>query len=374
MCNQPSSDQQSLEQTLEQTINQYLAQHGHDTQLPQCLRDAINAIANDTQFHQDTPPRRDPRTTEFGTPAAHAWTDQWLQTVNQRAKTYGRPICGARNPAGTPCTASPTHENGRCPHHGGFDLTGAPKGNRNAVIHGLYARRIQTCGTHCPNFATCPLGKNRPGGPVTNMPEHERPRCPYEQAEYNATLNDAIFRTNCTRNADPLALHLAHDIATLRVMATRSLAVLANSSFIETNEAQSDTYHATTTKPATALTAYLRISAEFRRYLELLETENPTQPCGSPEYVLRATQYQQNDTSLHPDDQIQDTPRTGPRYRAAQTAIERAIEGAWRGQEARMSEAYQYALQLAPQYTISQTPRILRNYKPTEPQKKGKRA
>ena len=374
MCNQPAAGQQTIEQPLEQAIDHAIAQHVPDTELPPFVRDALIAIANDAQSKQDTAPRRDPRTTEFGTPAAHSWTGEWLESVNQRAKTYGRPICGARTPAGTPCTASPTHENGRCPHHGGFDLTGAPKGNRNAIIHGLYARRIQTCGPHCPLFASCPLGQHRPGGPVTNMPDHERPRCPYEQAEYNATLNDAIFRTNCTRNADPLALHLAHDIATLRIMTTRSLAVLANSPLIETTEAHSETYHATTTKPATALTAYLRISAEFRRYLELLEAESPKQGCSNPEYILRETRFHENDTSLHPDDQIQDTPKTGPRYTAAQYAIDEACHQARRRDESQLRQAYQQALQLAPQYAISQHPRILRNYPPPEPPTKRKRA
>jgi len=77
--------------------------------------------------------------------------------VNAAEQELGRRICGARTMAGTPCTLEANHENGRCRFHGGFDLTGAPKDNRNAVLHGLYSRRLQVCGSHCPQWTTCPL-------------------------------------------------------------------------------------------------------------------------------------------------------------------------------------------------------------------------
>ncbi len=309
-----------------------------------------------------TSPRRDPRTTQFGTPAAHSWTDQWVEAVNQRAHECQHPICGARTPAGTPCTAKPTHQNGRCPHHGGFDLTGAPEGNRNAAIHGLYSRRIQTCGPHCPMFASCPLGQNRPGGPVTGMPEHERPRCPYEQAEYNATLNDAIMRANTTRPGDPMAIHLAHDIATLRVLCTRSLATLASTPLIETTDAASDKDHAQSQKPAPALTAYLRISSEFRRYCDILEAKSPTQSTGNATDLLEQTKNQQHDTSLHPDNQALDHPSIGPRYEAAKNAIYNARSEAEYGKDDLMLQRFKVALQLHPNYAATQRNRVLQPY------------
>lgn len=46
--------------------------------------------------------------------------------------------CGAKTRKGTPCKA-PAMANGRCRMHGGTS-PGAPKGNKNALKHGLYTR------------------------------------------------------------------------------------------------------------------------------------------------------------------------------------------------------------------------------------------
>jgi uncharacterized protein YjcR len=45
--------------------------------------------------------------------------------------------CGARTRRGSRCQ-SPAMPNGRCRLHGGMS-PGAPKGNKNAYIHGYYA-------------------------------------------------------------------------------------------------------------------------------------------------------------------------------------------------------------------------------------------
>ena len=65
----------------------------------------------------------------------------------QRPKPPGLPLalwlsprCGAKTRRGTPCK-SPAMANGRCQFHGG-KATGAPKGNRNALKHGLYSAEI----------------------------------------------------------------------------------------------------------------------------------------------------------------------------------------------------------------------------------------
>ena len=47
------------------------------------------------------------------------------------------PRCGARTRSGTPCQ-SPAMANGRCRMHGGKS-PGAPRGNSNALRHGLYS-------------------------------------------------------------------------------------------------------------------------------------------------------------------------------------------------------------------------------------------
>jgi hypothetical protein len=50
------------------------------------------------------------------------------------------PRCGARTRGGTPCQAPAVRGKRRCRMHGGATGSGAPKGNRNALKHGLYTR------------------------------------------------------------------------------------------------------------------------------------------------------------------------------------------------------------------------------------------
>lgn len=59
--------------------------------------------------------------------------------------------CGAKTRAGTPCQAPAVKGKKRCRMHGGAKWSGAPIGNQNAFLHGLYTqealaheRRIQT--------------------------------------------------------------------------------------------------------------------------------------------------------------------------------------------------------------------------------------
>ena len=48
--------------------------------------------------------------------------------------------CGAKTRAGTPCQAPAVAGKKRCRMHGGAQGSGAPKGNKNALKHGLYTR------------------------------------------------------------------------------------------------------------------------------------------------------------------------------------------------------------------------------------------
>ena len=96
-------------------------------------------------------------TTPHGSPCSRTWTSDWVAVVEAREESLERRICGARLMSGNPCTLVSTHPSGRCRYHGGFDLTGAPEGNRNAVLHNLYSRRLMPCGPHCPIWQSCPL-------------------------------------------------------------------------------------------------------------------------------------------------------------------------------------------------------------------------
>lgn len=50
------------------------------------------------------------------------------------------PRCGAKTRKGTPCQSPAVAGKARCRMHGGAKGSGAPKGNQNALKHGMYSR------------------------------------------------------------------------------------------------------------------------------------------------------------------------------------------------------------------------------------------
>ena len=54
--------------------------------------------------------------------------------------TLKAPRCGAKTRKGTLCLSPATHGKKRCRMHGGAEGSGAPKGNQNALKHGLYTK------------------------------------------------------------------------------------------------------------------------------------------------------------------------------------------------------------------------------------------
>ena len=48
--------------------------------------------------------------------------------------------CGAKTRSGKPCQSPAVHGNKRCRMHGGAPGSGPPKGNQNALKHGLYRK------------------------------------------------------------------------------------------------------------------------------------------------------------------------------------------------------------------------------------------
>ena len=120
-------------------------------------------------------------TTDRGATCAPSWTPEWIERVKQVESEVGRPICGAHLPDNTPCTRTSDHPSGRCTHHGGHHLSGGPEGHRNAIIHGLYSRRLLICGDHCPRWFSCPYAS----ADLLEIPLKNRPNCVYEQVEYD---------------------------------------------------------------------------------------------------------------------------------------------------------------------------------------------
>lgn len=48
--------------------------------------------------------------------------------------------CGAKTRSGRPCQSPAVAGKKRCRMHGGAEGSGAPKGNKNALKHGLYTK------------------------------------------------------------------------------------------------------------------------------------------------------------------------------------------------------------------------------------------
>ena len=211
-----------------------------------------------------------PRTTS-GTPCAKSWNDSWIAYVESVELALGRRICGARLVSGKPCEIESDHDSGRCRHHGGFALTGAPKGNRNAEIHALYSRRLRLCNQECPLWKQCPCASPA----VAKLEPASRPTCPYEQAEYDAALEEALELAAQNSQPNPMAGHIAHNIAIIQVLLNRAALALRNApltvSTLSSNSVNPHTgAYVIETKPSAQLTAFVRIASEYRRFAALL--------------------------------------------------------------------------------------------------------
>ena len=259
-------------------------------------------------------------TTHFNTPCASSWNAEWCNTVSEHEERLGHPICGARTLDGTPCTLPPNHQNGRCKFHGGFDTTGAQPGNRNAMLHGLYARGLQRCGTHCPQWSHCPCASDD----VKQLPRQNRPQCPYETTQYQMVLTDLENRRFKIPGADELDRHTTHQAALLHVMILRATAALTLSGLTDTNTASSDNYASITTKPAAALTAFLHLSAEYRRFLATLDSSSYTNL--TFEEKCTDTRRRIYDTELTPEAQEQLNTTSIPGKDFAESYITQAAE------------------------------------------------
>ena len=245
----------------------------------------------------------DPHTTPHGSPCAKSWTPDWITVVEAKEHTLDRPICGARLMSGNPCTLVSTHASGRCRYHGGFDLTGAPAGNRNAVLHNLYSRRLMPCGSHCPVWQSCPLGGGAKdqGASIIELDQANRPTCPYEQTEYNAAVTDALERVPKKRTY-AYGRHTAHMLALAQVMLTRAGLALRQAEFTKATIITGEKYHMTTPKVSPALTAYEKLDRAYRLLLNDFERhygQDWDRPIDEEAYETRI----QSDTALDPDTQ-----------------------------------------------------------------------
>jgi len=222
--------------------------------------------------------------TDSGTPRAKGWPLEWFERVDALEHELGRRICGGVCADGTPCRRTAKHSSGRCTHHGGNHLTGAPEGNENARIHGLYSRRLQRCGERCVMWDACPFAEDD----LIDIPLSNRPNCVYEQTEYDRLIDHYAAK------GETADLHLAHTVALLQVMVSRAASALSLDGFTETTRATGADYSMESSKMSAALQAFLRLAREHRQYRRELMKEIATvedqaanqQPLSLPERVM----------------------------------------------------------------------------------------
>lgn len=287
--------------------------------------------------------------TRKGTPRAKIWDDDWMAVVEEKEAKLGRRICGAHTMADAPCEIASTHASGRCRFHGGFNLTGAPKGNRNAVLHGLYSRRLQVCGSHCPLWESCPFA----GEDVMKLSPKLRPACAYETSQYSALLSDfTTLIENCT---DPTVKHLIHDVAFLKVMMMRAGAALRNQQLIQTTTVSGKNYSLETSKSHAYLQAFTQIAKEYRHFQRLLNTTMVHMRPGvtkdselGPARVKLKAHRLEHDTDLDPDAHIDIDITEDLRNDRVKAHIDDASQAALYGLHEDLLEALQKAHEIAP--------------------------
>lgn len=296
-----------------------------------------------------------------GTPCAKSWDDAWIEHINETETRLDRNICGARTPSGDPCSLPSNHRSGRCRFHGGFDLTGAPKGNRNAVVHGLYARRLLTCGPHCARWASCPCA----GQDVLDLAPAQRPTCPYEQMEFNTYYTDARAKFG----SDPMAVQDAHHLALLHVMSGRAAAALAVQPMTESTTVETPNYRCESTRVSAPFQAYTRLSAEFRALRKFcLEAHHidPEKAWTEPavEEVVCQCISADEDTRLDPDAAPLITPAFNRNDEYANYLIRMAFRHAAAGRDVALSETLLHAFMMKPTRVMMYQDRILGAYRP----------
>ncbi len=293
--------------------------------------------------------------TLLGTPLSPAWDPAHIALVEAREAELNRRICGARTLSGAPCALAPNHENGRCKYHGGFNLTGAPAGNRNATVHGLYSRAIQVCGEQCPMWKTCPCASPE----VAKLPGPERPQCPYEVAAYNAALTDAkaglaarvekeSYALNQPATAvQPMADQAACTLAIMQVMVLRASAALAVKPMVDMAIVTSEKYNSTSAKPSAYLQAFLRVSSEQRRYQRMYAMDAPAP--ASDSIIFEQDHRGHADTSLLPEDLVELDPYETPGQRRAASLLTECERQISKGDHERSKKAFSRAQFLSPE-------------------------
>jgi hypothetical protein len=289
----------------------------------------------------------------MGTPAARSWDLPWFNAVVALETCLGRRVCGARLPDNTPCQFQSDHPTGRCRYHGGFDLTGGQPGNRNAYVHGLYSRRLKTCGDHCPQWASCPHVNDD----IRDTPLAQRPTCPFEQAQYNCVLADELDLASRRVDVDPFHIHAAHNVALLQVLINRAALELRNQPMAAQTRAASVNYSLEQQHVNPLITAITRIAAELRKFHAMVSQEYED-PAGWPGDAQKLQMLRDSQPGPEPHQFAEiaaaEEPESHKRNKARQ-ALVKAINFARQGKDKQACQQWKIAWQSQPSFTDSWT-------------------
>ena len=165
---------------------------------------------------------------------------------------------------------------------------------------------------------------------------------------FNAALTDVRAKLAAKPHTDPMEQHVACEVATMRVLLMRTAAALANKPVVDVTVVTAEKHHMTTAKPGAYLQAFMRVSSEHRRYVQLYGL---TEVVPLPDPVVREQdRCAQSDTSLLPED-LEQLCTHGPlaQRRAAQLLNE-AEHHARTGYHTRAQEAFGRAEFLSPEF------------------------
>ena len=184
------------------------------------------------------------------------------------------------------------------------------------------------------------------GDDVETLPAPERPTCPYEQTQFDTAVTDtfAVIAYGPTR--DPFLGQLARHTALVQVMLTRAATALREVQMTETTEATGDAYQMKTTKPSAYLQAFLRLSSEYRRYLQIIQTH--LAPTYYDPELIEHTRRSRHDTSLTPEDQQALERTEHPADRIARPILNDAQQAARDGCHKAAIDKYNRVARLAP--------------------------
>ncbi|MCC6794450.1 MAG: hypothetical protein IT366_04970 [Candidatus Hydrogenedentes bacterium] len=314
-----------------------------------------------------------PRATELGTPCARSWSAEWIAAVNAKETELNHRICGARLPDATPCTTTSDHPTGRCKLHGGCELIGAPRGNRNAVVHGLYSRRLRTCSTSCPYWQSCPCASPE----IASMPPGKAPTCPYQLMEYNTVVTDALAIAESQTHPNPIGIHAAHNVAMLQVLVNTAAAHLNNTPLTGGGVSQdpgASSVEVPNSANPNAVLAFIRLMREFRANLRVLCTpvntplfrqkNNLTPP--SPEGVMRHIERAKHDTAIDPDSLAEARVEGRFAQNYAKAYLRQSIHAASQGRDVEMCEAFDTAALLDEPLAEAERDHVLASYRPAK--------